>query len=122
MTNVSPRIVRGDISGPVHGPHQSAFMNIELISEKTIAYWVECIKELKRDFPTKIVIASIMASFNEVSFHPCFRSLLNEFLLSSICRKLLKTSNRALKVFGFYQSSRHSNEHMAVFTTLSRSF
>lgn len=39
-------------------------MNIELISEKTEEYWLQTVRELKKDFPTKIVIASIMASFN----------------------------------------------------------
>jgi len=81
VTNVSPRIVRGTTSGPIYGPGQGSFLNIELISEKTAEvfryriscinsylkkYWLECIRELKRDFPTKIVIASIMASFDKV--------------------------------------------------------
>lgn len=65
VTNVSPRIVRGTTHGPIYGPGQGAFLNIELISEKTEQYWLETVKELKRDFPTKIVIASIMASFNK---------------------------------------------------------
>lgn len=34
VTNVSPRIVRGTTSGPVFGPGQGSFLNIELISEK----------------------------------------------------------------------------------------
>jgi dihydropyrimidine dehydrogenase (NADP+) len=57
-TNVSPRIVRSPSD-------KGAFLNIELISEKTEAYWVESIKELKRDFPDQPLIASVMASFNE---------------------------------------------------------
>jgi dihydropyrimidine dehydrogenase (NADP+) len=65
VTNVSPRIVRGTTSGPIYGPGQGSFLNIELISEKTAEYWLTCITELKRDFPTKIVISSIMASFNK---------------------------------------------------------
>uniref|UniRef100_A0A914BUW6 Dihydropyrimidine dehydrogenase [NADP(+)] n=2 Tax=Acrobeloides nanus TaxID=290746 RepID=A0A914BUW6_9BILA len=65
VTNVSPRIVRGTTSGSIYGPNQGSFLNIELISEKTAEYWLECIKELKRDFPTKIVISSIMCSFNK---------------------------------------------------------
>lgn len=77
VTNVSPRIVRGTTSGSRYGPHQSAFMNIELISEKTIAYWLECIKELKRDFPKKIIIASIMAGFNEVCCLTLFYQLVS---------------------------------------------
>lgn len=67
VTNVSPRIVRGTTSGHLYGPQQGSFLNIELISEKTAEYWLTCIGELKRDFPSKIIIASIMASFNQVS-------------------------------------------------------
>ncbi|KAL3123536.1 hypothetical protein niasHT_006615 [Heterodera trifolii] len=65
VTNVSPRIVRGTTSGPIFGPGQGSFLNIELISEKSAEYWLTCVKELKRDFSQKIVIASIMASFNQ---------------------------------------------------------
>ncbi len=64
VTNVSPRIVRGTTSGHTFGPGQGAFLNIELISEKTAAYWCQSVKELKRDFPDKIVIASVMCSYN----------------------------------------------------------
>jgi len=63
VTNVSPRIVRGTTSGHHYGPGQGAFLNIELISEKSPQYWCQSIKELKRDFPDKIVIASIMSSY-----------------------------------------------------------
>uniref|UniRef100_A0A7I4YB56 Dihydropyrimidine dehydrogenase [NADP(+)] n=1 Tax=Haemonchus contortus TaxID=6289 RepID=A0A7I4YB56_HAECO len=65
VTNVSPRIVKGSTSGPIYGPHQGSFLNIELISEKSAAYWLQCIRELKRDFPTKVVIASIMCTFSQ---------------------------------------------------------
>ncbi|PRP78231.1 hypothetical protein PROFUN_13841, partial [Planoprotostelium fungivorum] len=65
VTNVSPRIVRGTTSGHHYGPGQGAFLNIELISEKSPQYWCESIKELKRDFPDRIVIASIMSSYNK---------------------------------------------------------
>lgn len=54
MTNVSPRIVRGSTHGPSFGPHQQSYLNIELISEKTAAYWLKSVTELKRDFPTKV--------------------------------------------------------------------
>lgn len=40
-------------------------MNIELISEKTAAYWLKCIAELKEDFPQHIVVASIMCGYNK---------------------------------------------------------
>uniref|UniRef100_A0A8C4R5N1 Dihydropyrimidine dehydrogenase [NADP(+)] n=1 Tax=Eptatretus burgeri TaxID=7764 RepID=A0A8C4R5N1_EPTBU len=62
VTNVSPRIVRGTTSGPLYGPAQSSFLNIELISEKTAAYWCRAISELKQDFPDRVIIASIMCS------------------------------------------------------------
>ena len=65
VTNVSPRIVRGTTSGHVYGPGQGSFLNIELISEKYSQYWCQGIKELKRDFPDRILIASIMCSFNK---------------------------------------------------------
>ena len=32
----------------------SSFLNIELISEKTAAYWLQSISEFKRDFPSKV--------------------------------------------------------------------
>ena len=39
VTNVAPRIVRGTTSGHNYGPGQGSFLNIELITEKTAAYW-----------------------------------------------------------------------------------
>lgn len=65
VTNVSPRIVRGTTSGHSFGPGQGAFLNIELISEKSAAYWEASITELKRDHPSKILIASVMAGYIE---------------------------------------------------------
>ncbi|XP_060802802.1 dihydropyrimidine dehydrogenase [NADP(+)] [Amyelois transitella] len=68
VTNVSPRIVRGVTSGENYGPGQGSFLNIELISEKCEAYWCQSITELKRDFPNKVIIASIMCSYNEADW------------------------------------------------------
>lgn len=65
VTNVSPRIIRGPTSGHVYGPQQGAFLNIELISEKCCDYWLTSIAELRRDFPTKIIIASIMCTYDQ---------------------------------------------------------
>ncbi|GAB1609209.1 dihydropyrimidine dehydrogenase [NADP(+)]-like [Argonauta hians] len=65
ITNVSPRIIRGSTFGEQYGPGLGSFLNIELISEKTEKYWCQSIRELKEDFPEKIVIASIMCSFNK---------------------------------------------------------
>ncbi|XP_030758990.1 dihydropyrimidine dehydrogenase [NADP(+)] isoform X2 [Sitophilus oryzae] len=63
ITNVSPRIVRGTTSGPIYGPQQGSFLNIEVISEKYFDYWLTGIQELKKDFPTKIIIASVMCAY-----------------------------------------------------------
>eukprot|EP01062_Namystynia_karyoxenos_P077473 TRINITY_DN7809_c0_g1_i1.p1 TRINITY_DN7809_c0_g1~~TRINITY_DN7809_c0_g1_i1.p1 ORF type:complete len:1099 (+),score=356.14 TRINITY_DN7809_c0_g1_i1:120-3299(+) len=68
ITNVSPRIVRGCTSGPIYGPHQGSFLNIELISEKSAAYWCSGIRQLKADYPKHIVIASIMCSHNKADW------------------------------------------------------
>lgn len=65
VTNVSPRIVRGTTFGHNYGPEQRSFLNIELISEKKAEYWHRSITELKRDFPSKIIIASIMCQYIE---------------------------------------------------------
>lgn len=62
VTNVSPRIVglgghgveNGDIAAGDPDVAKSAFLNIELISEKTAAYWLRSIRELKRDFPRHV--------------------------------------------------------------------
>jgi len=55
----------GTTSGHHYGPGQGAFLNIELISEKTEAYWCKAISELKSDFPKHILIASIMCGFSK---------------------------------------------------------
>lgn len=65
VTNISPRIVRGHTSGELYGPHQGSFLNIELVSEKHCEYWFQSIRELKQDFPEKVIIASIMCSYNK---------------------------------------------------------
>ena len=37
------------------------FQNIELLSHKSVQYWVDAIHYLKKKHPTKAIIASIMA-------------------------------------------------------------
>ncbi|OQV18065.1 Dihydropyrimidine dehydrogenase [NADP(+)] [Hypsibius exemplaris] len=68
VTNVSPRIVRGTTSGFTYGPGQGAFLNIELISEKSAAYWLQSVTELTTDFPHNVLIASIMCSYDEADW------------------------------------------------------
>lgn len=68
-TNVSPRIVRGTTTHDANlGPNQGAFLNIELISEKTEQYWLQSTREITRDYPDQVFIASVMASFNEADW------------------------------------------------------
>ena len=56
-SNVSPRFTVLKSQDQVIG-----FENMELFSEKPVSAWVESIKNLKRDYPTKAVIASIMGA------------------------------------------------------------
>jgi dihydropyrimidine dehydrogenase (NADP+) len=57
-TNISPRI--NGTPFPHHGASKEGFVNIELLTEKTSAYWVQGVQELKREHPKHIVIMSIM--------------------------------------------------------------
>ncbi|KAJ3433020.1 dihydropyrimidine dehydrogenase [NADP(+)] [Anaeramoeba flamelloides] len=59
VNNVSPRISSEHDHN--YGTNQSGFLNIELISDKSGHYWLKAIKELKEDFPEKVIIASIAA-------------------------------------------------------------
>jgi len=68
VTNVSPRIVRGTY-GNSYGPHQPGYINIELITEKTAAYWLKSIHELKRDFPDRVIIASVMVGYDKAEWY-----------------------------------------------------
>ena len=69
VTNVSPRIVRGTTSGHLFGPGQGSFLNIELISEKTAAYWCRSTTELKTDFPDKVDTAVYPQAKKSMSSH-----------------------------------------------------
>lgn len=60
--NVSPRIVRTTNSPNLYGPNQNGFINIELVTEKSAAYWVKGMNELKRDFPDRPIVSSVMAA------------------------------------------------------------
>eukprot|EP00658_Telonema_sp_P-2_P052783 TRINITY_DN4106_c0_g2_i2.p1 TRINITY_DN4106_c0_g2~~TRINITY_DN4106_c0_g2_i2.p1 ORF type:complete len:858 (-),score=253.18 TRINITY_DN4106_c0_g2_i2:120-2693(-) len=62
ITNVSPRIIP---TGHRVGTNMTGFTNIELISEKSAAYWIEGVKFLKEKHPEHVVISSIMAGYNK---------------------------------------------------------
>lgn len=62
ISNVSPRIYKST-SDPTK--HDAGYANIELISEKTAAYWIEGAKQLKKEFPKHIVIGSLMAGYSK---------------------------------------------------------
>jgi dihydropyrimidine dehydrogenase (NADP+) len=65
VTNVSPRIYK--LSSNTL-KLEASFANIELISEKTAEYWIKGAKDIKRDFPDKILIGSIMAANNKADW------------------------------------------------------
>ena len=51
------------------------FQNIELLSHQTIKYWCDGIKYLKEKYPTKIIIASIMAPVERKEWQNIVRTL-----------------------------------------------
>ena len=56
MIEASPRYATIKENGKV-----ICLQNIELLSHKTVQYWIEGIKYLKKKHPSKVIIASIMA-------------------------------------------------------------
>jgi len=60
VTNVSPRIFKLTNDETRNDP---SFGNIELITEKTAEYWIKGAADIKKDFPEKILIGSLMAGF-----------------------------------------------------------
>ncbi len=62
VTNVSPRIFRAT-SDPMD--NSVSFSNIELVSEKRASYWIKKSKQLKREFPDRVLIGSLMAKHVE---------------------------------------------------------
>lgn len=59
VTNVAPRIYKATTN---YLQKEPSFANIELISEKRAKYWVEGAKQIKKEFPNKVLIGSIMTS------------------------------------------------------------
>ncbi len=51
------------------------FQNIELLSHKTVKYWCDGIKYLKQKYPTKVIIASIMAPVNKNAWQDLVKTL-----------------------------------------------
>jgi len=51
------------------------FQNIELLSHQTIKYWCDGIKFLKQKYPTKVIIASIMAPVNKEAWQNLVKTL-----------------------------------------------
>ncbi len=57
------------------GKHIIGFQNIELLSHQTIKYWCDGIKFLKQKYPTKVIIASIMAPVNKKAWQDIVKTL-----------------------------------------------
>lgn len=65
VINTTPRYakLRGRTSDEVVG-----FQNIELISDRPYADWLDDLRQLKRQYPTKILIASIMEEYRKAAW------------------------------------------------------
>src|SRR4051812_25912763 len=61
VINTNPRYakLRGRESNEIVG-----FQNIELISDRPFETWLDELKQLKKNYPRKILIASIMEEYN----------------------------------------------------------
>lgn len=129
MTNVSPRIVRGTTSGHVFGPGQGSFLNIELISEKTAAYWCKSVSELKADFPknvsslsdnppTSLVSLSLVAASHNVIHYFCFSPFLRMGKPVSVLSTAIILYNRGTIFFPHFLSLSNSScsVHVNCFT------
>lgn len=64
VSDVSPRFSTiGSRRGEVYG-----LENVELVSKRDLAYWLRAIRELKAEFPGKLLIASMMGDCYEDSW------------------------------------------------------
>jgi len=68
ITNVSPRIFSSVQGRQEWQVQRNGWMNIELISEKSHIYWLKAIKDLKAEFPDRIIIASIMSNHDKAKW------------------------------------------------------
>lgn len=57
--------------------HIIGLQNIELLSHQTVKYWCDGIKFLKQKYPTKVIIASIMAPVNKDAWQNLVKTLNN---------------------------------------------
>src|SRR5207245_9752056 len=62
VVNVVPRYgkLRSRNNGEVIG-----FENIELISDRPIEVWLEQFRQIKKDYPKNVLVASIMEEYNK---------------------------------------------------------
>jgi dihydroorotate dehydrogenase subfamily 1 len=72
VINTAPRYAkhRGRESDEVIG-----FQNIELISDRPYEDWIDDCKQLKKNYPNKILIASIMEEYNKASWQRIVREV-----------------------------------------------
>jgi dihydroorotate dehydrogenase subfamily 1 len=72
VINTAPRYakLRGRTSDEVIG-----FENIELISDRPYADWIDDLKQLKKNYPAKILIASIMEEYSKDAWQQIVREV-----------------------------------------------
>jgi dihydroorotate dehydrogenase subfamily 1 len=72
VINTAPRYAkhRGRVGDEVIG-----FQNIELISDRPYADWIDDLQQLKKQYPKKILIASIMEEYNKEAWQRIVREV-----------------------------------------------
>ncbi len=72
VVNTVPRYAKvlARESGEVVG-----FENIELISDRPFGVWLEELRQLKREYPRKMLVASIMEEFDRARWHTIVRAV-----------------------------------------------
>ena len=77
LEEASPRYAALKDNGRIVG-----FQNIELLSHQKVSYWIDAINYLKEKYPSKVIIASIMASTKKEEWQELVK-ILNETQLDA---------------------------------------
>jgi len=73
VVNTAPRY--GKLKDPTHPEIVVGFENIELISDRPYATWLDEFRQLKKQYPTKILVASIMEEYGKDAWQTITRAV-----------------------------------------------
>ncbi|MEZ4366836.1 MAG: NAD-dependent dihydropyrimidine dehydrogenase subunit PreA [Kofleriaceae bacterium] len=73
VINTAPRYAK--VKARQHPDEVIGFQNIELISDRPFEDWIDDLTQLKKQYPNKILIASIMEEFNKASWQKLVREV-----------------------------------------------